>query len=99
MENNFDPRSSVILVVDDSVQNLKLVGNMLKDWDFQIALAKDGYEALNLVPKVNPSLILLDIMMPDIDGYEVCEKLKKDKNSRDIPVIFLTAKTSNEAIV
>lgn len=99
MENNFDPQSSVILVVDDSVQNLKLVGNMLKEWDFQIALAKDGYEAINLVPKVNPSLILLDIMMPDIDGYEVCQQLKKDENSKDIPVIFLTAKTSNEAIV
>ncbi len=99
MESNFEPQNSVILVVDDSVQNLKLLGNMLKEWEFQIALAKDGHEALKLVPKVNPSLILLDIMMPDIDGYEVCERLKEDENTRDIPVIFLTAKTSNDAIV
>lgn len=99
MENNFDPRNSIVLVVDDSVQNLKLVGNMLKDWNFQIALAKDGYEAIKLVPKVKPSLILLDIMMPNIDGYEVCEKLKQNDISKDIPVIFLTAKTSNDAIV
>jgi two-component system sensor histidine kinase/response regulator len=99
MERNFDPQNSVILVVDDSIQNLKLLGNMLKDWNYQIAMAKDGYEAIKLIPKVRPSLILLDIMMPDIDGYEVCERLKKSDESKDIPIIFLTAKTSNESIV
>jgi two-component system sensor histidine kinase/response regulator len=99
MTEYFKPEESVILVVDDSMQNLKLLGNMLKEWNYQIALAKNGHEALDIAPKINPSLILLDIMMPEIDGYNVCDELKKNTETKDIPVIFLTAKTSNEDIV
>jgi two-component system sensor histidine kinase/response regulator len=99
MTEYFKPEESVILVVDDSMQNLKLLGNMLKEWNYQIALAKNGQEALNIANKITPSLILLDIMMPEMDGYKVCEELKKDSDTKDIPVIFLTAKTSNEDIV
>ncbi len=99
MTEYFKPEESVILVVDDSMQNLKLLGNMLKEWNYRIALAKNGYEALEIAPKVKPSLILLDIMMPEMDGYKVCEKLKKRSDTKDIPIIFLTAKTSNEDIV
>ena len=90
---------SKILLIDDSVQNLKLLGNMLREKDYQIALARDGKEGLKLAGKIWPDLILLDIMMPEMDGYEVCKKLKEDENTRDIPIIFLTAKTSNEDIV
>jgi two-component system sensor histidine kinase/response regulator len=99
MTEYFKPEESVILVVDDSMQNLKLLGNMLKEWKYQIALAKNGHEALEVAPKINPSLILLDIMMPEIDGYQVCNELKKKSETKDIPVIFLTAKTSKEDIV
>lgn len=99
MDQNFKPEDSVILVVDDSVQNLKLLGNMLKELNFQIALAKDGKEALKVAPQIQPSLILLDIMMPEVDGYKVCEALKKNGRTMHIPVIFLTAKTSKEDIV
>ncbi|MGM0498121.1 MAG: hybrid sensor histidine kinase/response regulator [Bacteroidota bacterium] len=99
MTEYFKPEDSVILVVDDSMQNLKLLGNMLKDWNYQIALAKNGREALEIAPKIIPSLILLDIMMPEMDGYQVCNELKKDSKTKDIPVIFLTAKTSNEDII
>ena len=99
MNKYFTPEESVILVVDDSMQNLKLLGNMLNEWNFQIALAKNGKEALSLAPKIIPSLILLDIMMPEMDGFEVCEKLKNDDRTTDIPIIFLTAKTSQDDII
>jgi len=90
---------SKILLIDDSVQNLKLLGNMLREKNYQIALARDGKEGLQLAKKIYPDLILLDIMMPDLDGYEVCKQLKEDEQTKDIPVIFLTAKTSNEDLV
>jgi len=88
-----------ILLVDDSVQNLRLLGNMLREKNYQIALAQNGKEGLQLATKIMPDLILLDIMMPELDGYEVCNRLKKDAHTRDIPVIFLTAKTSNDDIL
>ncbi|MBS3807136.1 MAG: hybrid sensor histidine kinase/response regulator [Bacteroidales bacterium] len=88
-----------ILLVDDSVQNLRLLGNMLREKSYQIALAQNGKEGLQLAAKILPDLILLDIMMPELDGYEVCKQLKEDENTRHIPVIFLTAKTSNNDIV
>lgn len=88
-----------ILLVDDSVQNLRLLGNMLREKSYQIALAQNGKEGLQLAAKILPDLILLDIMMPELDGYEVCKQLKEDEKTRHIPVIFLTAKTSNNDIV
>lgn len=90
---------SKILLIDDSIQNLKLLGNMLREKNYQIALARDGKEGLELARMIYPDLILLDIMMPDLDGYEVCKQLKDDNQTKDIPVIFLTAKTSNEDLV
>ncbi|MGM0532119.1 MAG: hybrid sensor histidine kinase/response regulator, partial [Bacteroidota bacterium] len=90
---------SKILLIDDSIQNLKLLGNMLREKNYQIALARDGKEGLELARMIYPDLILLDIMMPDLDGYEVCKQLKDDEQTKDIPVIFLTAKTSNEDLV
>jgi two-component system sensor histidine kinase/response regulator len=88
-----------ILLIDDSVQNLRLLGNMLREKNYQMALAQSGKEGLQLAARIQPDLILLDIMMPELDGYEVCKKLKEDSNTRHIPVIFLTAKTSNEDVV
>ena len=88
-----------ILLIDDSVQNLRLLGNMLREKNYQIALAQSGKEGLQLAARIQPDLILLDIMMPELDGYEVCKKLKEDSNTRHIPVIFLTAKTSNQDVV
>jgi two-component system sensor histidine kinase/response regulator len=91
--------NNVILLVDDSINNLQLLGNLLKNEDYQIALAKNGKEALNIVKEVVPELILLDIMMPEMDGYTVCRELKKNPQTKDIPIIFLTAKTTKEDIV
>ena len=83
----------LVLVVDDATANLQVVHAMLKD-DFRIRVATSGAKALALVKdKPQPDLILLDVTMPEMDGYEVCTILKATPESRDIPVIFLTGKT------
>ncbi|MFZ5942282.1 MAG: hybrid sensor histidine kinase/response regulator [Bacteroidota bacterium] len=89
----------IILIVDDDVENLRLLGNLLRDHQYRIALAKSGSEAISMVRASNPSLILLDVMMPDIRGYEVCRQIKKLEGAEDIPVIFLTARTDREDIL
>ncbi len=100
MEKNFNNREKpFILIVDDVSRNLQVIGNILLEEGFEISLASDGYEALETVRMDKPDLILLDIMMPDINGYEVCTVLKADESTKDIPVIFLTAKTETEDIV
>ena len=81
---------SKILVVDDEPNNLKLLQQILKDY-YQLIFANNGEKALQVSASHHPDLILLDIMMPDMSGYEVCEKLKADPLMEDIPVIFVTA--------
>jgi phosphoserine phosphatase RsbU/P len=83
----------LILVVDDAPANLQVVRSILKD-DFKIRVATSGAKALDLVKdNPHPDLILLDVEMPEMDGYQVCEILKATPEARDIPVIFLTGKT------
>lgn len=85
-----------ILVVDDTPSNLSLMMELLKG-DYQVKLANGGERALKLAAMAPPpDLILLDIMMPGMDGYEVCQKLKANPQTRDIPVVFLTAKSEVE---
>jgi two-component system sensor histidine kinase/response regulator len=88
-----------ILVVDDNLQNLKVLGNILRENGLAPAIAKSGAGALALVKKKLPDLILLDVMMPDMDGFEVCKRLKQEDTTKDVPIIFLTAKTEKEDIV
>ncbi len=88
-----------ILIVDDNISNLELLGNILKNENYRLAFAKNGKDALKLAHKINPDLILLDIMMPEMDGYEVCINLKNDIRTKEIPVIFLTAKAETEDLV
>jgi len=88
-----------ILVVDDHRENLKVVSGYLKDKGYRIALALDGASAFSVLESNKIDLILLDIMMPEMDGFEVCQKLKESEKTKDIPVIFLTAKTDTEDIV
>ena len=86
----------IILVVDDSPENLTLMGDLLMD-NYKIKVANNGAKALKIArAEPQPTLILLDIMMPGMDGYEVCRQLKADSNTTDIPVIFLTALTDTE---
>jgi len=85
-----------ILVVDDTPENLSLMSSLLKD-SYQVRAANHGERALKIAfSDQPPDLILLDIMMPDIDGYEVCRQLKAEASTRDIPIIFLTARSDME---
>ena len=90
---------SKILVVDDEPDIVETVSFMLQARNFDVITASDGLEGLAKVRTENPDLILLDIMMPVMDGYEVCIKLKKDKDTQSIPVIMLTARGENEAVI
>ena len=81
---------STVLAVDDTPENLHLLMDLLKD-DYAILAAKDGEKAIKLAHAKKPDIILLDVMMPGMNGYEVIEKLKSDDETRDIPVIFITA--------
>ena len=79
-----------ILVVDDTPQNLVFIGDILRH-HYRVRVAPSGHRALSIARSNPPDLILLDIMMPEMDGYEVCRQLKASEDLRDIPVIFLTA--------
>ena len=94
-----EKKKSTVLIVDDVLKNIQLLGNMLQKKGYEISFATSGQQALGIVKIKKPNLILLDIMMPGIDGYEVCTELKKDDELKDIPIIFLTAKTESEDII
>jgi two-component system alkaline phosphatase synthesis response regulator PhoP len=80
-----------VLVVDDNQQNLELLQAYLEDVDCQAVPARDGLEALEIIAKDPPDLILLDVMMPKMSGFEVCKRIKNDPKTSDIPVIMVTA--------
>ncbi|MGB3670374.1 MAG: response regulator [Phormidesmis sp.] len=80
-----------ILVVDDLLDNLRLLASLLTEEGYTVKKAPDGAMALSNVPRFQPDLILLDIMMPEIDGYTVCQQLKANPETQDIPVVFLSA--------
>ncbi|MBD2543953.1 sensor histidine kinase [Planktothricoides raciborskii] len=80
-----------ILIVDDHVENLQILFSMLTDYGYEVRRVLNGIQALNVVKSEPPDLILLDILMPEMDGYEVCRYLKAEASTASIPVIFLTA--------
>ena len=82
-----------ILIVDDDVDSLKLIGLMLQRQGYEIIVANSGQQALGKANVEHPDLIILDIMMPDMDGYEVCRRLRRDSVTQAIPIIMFTAKT------
>ncbi|MFC1563957.1 response regulator [candidate division KSB1 bacterium] len=88
-----------ILIVDDTPKNIQVLGAILKKENYQLNVAQNGLQALDSVKKVLPDLILLDVMMPELDGYETCKRLKASQETKDIPVIFLTAKVDVDDIV
>lgn len=89
----------VVLIVDDVPRNIQVLGALLNKFDFELAVAMNGQQALDTVGKIKPDLILLDVMMPVMDGHEVCKRLKKNEETKDIPVIFITAKSETEDII
>ena len=82
-----------ILIVDDDIDSLKLIGLMLQRQGYEISAASAGGQAINKAAAENPDLIILDVMMPDMDGYEVCRRLRADTTTQHIPIIMFTAKT------
>ncbi|MBP3573203.1 MAG: response regulator [Prevotella sp.] len=88
-----------ILVVDDVPLNLVLVEKMLGRYNFNIKKAGGGQQALNMIAEEAPSVVLLDLMMPNIDGYEVLRRLRSDASTKNLPVIILSALNSDADII
>ncbi|HEY0370390.1 MAG TPA: HD domain-containing phosphohydrolase [Thermoanaerobaculia bacterium] len=86
----------VVLAVDDNEQNLQLLEEYLWSWGYDVVLARDGREAVELYPRHNPSIIVLDVMMPVMDGYEACRLIKSSPAGRTIPILMLTALTGTD---
>src|SRR5574344_99507 len=88
-----------ILIVDDMPENLQVLGSTLGAKGYKVAFATNGYQAINSAQHKTPDLILLDIQMPDFDGYSTCRHLKSDPLTKDVPVIFLTSKSDVESVI
>ncbi|MFP6862793.1 response regulator [Pseudomonas sp.] len=89
----------VILIVDDTPDNLALLSDALDEVGYMVLVALDGLSALNRIQRRRPDLILLDAMMPGLDGFETCQRIKADAATADIPVLFMTALTDSEHVV
>ncbi|MDW8801789.1 response regulator [Clostridium sp. A1-XYC3] len=91
--------NDLILIVDDNPSNIQVVATIMAEYGYELGIAMNASEAYSFLGENTPELILLDIDMPEIDGYEVCSTLKKDYRYKDIPIIFLTVKDEKEDIV
>lgn len=89
--NDKNSERSIILIVDDNQTNLDVLFELLKNYGFKVLVAQDGESAIEQIQYIHPDLILLDIMMPGIDGFETCRRLKADPPTQDIPIIFMSA--------
>ncbi|KNY29783.1 response regulator [Pseudobacteroides cellulosolvens] len=98
MENSHSSKPSDILLVDDTAEHIEAAVLVLKNSNFRIRVATSGDEALNLIYKQKPDLILLDIYMPQMDGFELCKLIKNTPDLRNIPIIFLTSYNDEESI-
>lgn len=99
MSASSPPTSSRILIVEDTPANIQTLSAILKEQGYQISVATNGRQALQVIEKVRPDLVLMDVMMPEMDGYEACRQIKDSPLWRDLPIIFLTAKTETADIV
>ena len=94
-----DEQLNSILIVDDNKENIKVLGLALKEKEYNLTVAFSGPDALEILDATNIDLVLLDVMMPGMDGFEVCRRMKENENTREIPVIFITALTETNSIV
>lgn len=90
-----DRSKALVLIVDDNPQNLQLLGKVLKDNNYKLAVAQNGQQAIDFVSKKLPDIILMDVMMPGIDGIDACRQIKLNPDAQNIPVIFLTGLTDS----
>jgi serine phosphatase RsbU (regulator of sigma subunit) len=93
MEKNMDTETSqdVLLIVDDMPDNIRVLSNFLEENGFQVLIAQNGKRAIKKAEYAHPDLILLDVMMPEMDGFEACQILKSKDSTKEIPIIFMTA--------
>ncbi|MEG4441169.1 response regulator [Microcoleus sp. AT9_B5] len=89
--NDKNSERSIIQIVDDNQTNLDVLFELLRNYGFKVLVALDGESAIEQIEYIHPDLILLDIMMPGIDGFETCQRLKADPSTQDIPIIFMSA--------
>src|SRR5947209_3703508 len=90
------PRSPAILIVDDAPANLGVLRDMLRQQGYQTFVATTGERAISIAQRVRPDLILLDVVMPGMDGFETCRRLKGHPATQRIPVIFMSAKSDTD---
>jgi PleD family two-component response regulator len=90
---------AAILIVDDNRNNIELVNSILKKRNYDIYTALSGKKAFEILASTRIDLVLLDVMMPEMDGFEVCVQMKKDAKYKEIPVIFLSAHNNSDAVV
>ena len=94
-----DEAAKLVLIVDDNPENLRVLGELIESIGHESAFALNGRQAITFLEKEVPDIILLDVIMPEMDGYDVCSRLKKNERTADIPIIFITARTEANDIV
>lgn len=99
MFTRLNPKDYCILIVDDSSTNIQVLASVLRDYGFGFEYASSGKEALDKIAKLDIDLVLLDIMMPVMDGFQVCEILRENPQYDNLPILFLTAKADKESII
>jgi len=99
MEQTSNKNAQKVLIVDDIIENIQLLVNLFHNKGVEISIATSGAQALKTASYIKPDLILLDVAMPEMNGYEVCQKLKADELTNEIPIIFITAKTQHEDVL
>lgn len=90
---------SRILIVDDAETHRFILRNIVAEMGYQPILAESGVQALRVLPRCNPALVLLDISMPEMDGFEVCRQIKENPDTRNLPVIFISGFENSEDII
>lgn len=99
MNHDLVPYSASILIVDDIAENLQILRTRLKLKGYKVFEAESGFEAIQKASELLPDLILLDVQMPEIDGFEVCRRIKEDENAKNIPIIFITGRGDTDDLV
>jgi DNA-binding response OmpR family regulator len=97
--DKLNPSGSVILIVDDNPQNLQVLGNLLLEEKYEIEFAVNGEATLDWLKNRQFDLILLDINMPGMNGFEVCKRIRSDEKMHDVPIIFISAESERESIL
>lgn len=99
MNSKFSHITPTVLIVDDNSNNVKIIAITLRELNYKLVIATSGQSAIEMVEKTHPDLVLLDVMMPGMDGYETCEIIKSKKENENLPIIFLTALNDKDNIV